>query len=361
MSAHPIHNLCRANGIPGEAGVPELIETHISWVLIGEQLVYKFKKPIRYSFLDFSTVGKRKYYCEREVVLNRRLTTGIYLGVAPVWGTAEGWMLERRAGLGLAEVGWRGAWSAEGDSREGDASGAPVDYAVLMRKMDPMRRMDILARKGRLSMEQIDSLALVLANFHRKTEIFRDQPVEGDVAIMQALFNDLGMEAGFLGEALGNWASELIRTAMVRSDTFLMENAARMADRRNAGLFRDGHGDLHCRNIFLPDRPQVFDCIEFNDKLRRVDVLNDIAFLCMDLDSLGLSRLAERFIDRYMYHFPEAIGIADIPLLIYYKSYRANIRAKINSLRARSAGTAAERQDALDTASGYLRLMAGYV
>jgi aminoglycoside phosphotransferase family enzyme len=125
-------------------------------------------------------------------------------------------------------------------------------------------------------------------------------------------------------------------------------------------MYRDGHGDLHCRNIFLLERPQVFDCIEFNDGLRRVDVLNDVAFLCMDLDSLGCGGLGERFVERYIVQFPGSITTDERRLLDYYKAYRANIRAKINSLRARSAASAVERSAALEAAGGYLRLLDGY-
>jgi aminoglycoside phosphotransferase family enzyme len=106
---------------------------------------------------------------------------------------------------------------------------------------------------------------------------------------MQRLFNDLSGETTFLERLAGRRAGEIIRQATDWSDQFLRMNAGLIASRRSAGLFRDGHGDLHCRNIFLLDKPQIFDCIEFNDELRRIDVLNDIAFLCMDLDSYGPS------------------------------------------------------------------------
>jgi aminoglycoside phosphotransferase family enzyme len=332
---HPIHSLCRPGGIPGEPGIPQLIETHISWVLIGERSVYKFKKPVHYSFLDFSTAEKRRYYCEREIMLNRRLTAGIYLDVVPVRQTSEGWTLA-------------------------DGEGAPVDHAVHMRKMDPLRRMDLLAREGRVIGEEIDTLAVRLARFHRRAEIVPDRSGKADAGAMRELFNDLAREKEFLGLGLGPWAATLIEKAISCSDRFLQQITPLLDRRRKAGLCRDGHGDLHCRNIFLVDPPQVFDCIEFNDGLRRIDVLNDIAFLCMDLDSLGHPELAQRLMIRWTQHFPDALGAADRPLLEYYKAYRANIRAKINSLRARSAVSLDEKRIALEAAAGYLRLMDRY-
>jgi len=312
--------------------------------VVGERSVYKFKKPLRYSFLDFSTLEKRRYYCEREVELNRRLTEGIYLGVVPVWKEGAGWRLGGEEGPG---------------GREGPR-GIVAEYAVWMQKMEASRRMDLLAREDRLRESDIDALAELLGRWHRGAEVIREGDVRGEAAVMRELFNDLGREKEVLGPWLGSWAGEVIDRAMSLSDRFLRANEMLLDARRKAGLYRDGHGDLHCRNIFLLERPQVFDCIEFNDGLRQVDVLNDIAFLCMDLDSFGCGGLAERFIEGYCREFSEAMGPDERPLLDYYKAYRANIRAKINSLRARSAASGEEKRQALEAAAGYLRLMDGY-
>ena len=335
MSQSLIHSLCRPGGIPGETGVPELIETHISWVLVGERSVYKFKKPLRYSFLDFSTVERRRYYCDREVELNRRLTEGIYLAVVPVWGKGGEWSLE-------------------------DPGGDVSEYAVWMRKMEASRRMDLMAEGDRLREADIDALAELLGRFHWGAAVIREGDVRGEAMAMRDLFNDLGREKDVLGPGLGSWAVEVIERAMILSERYLRLNGALLEARRGTGFYRDGHGDLHCRNIFLLERPQVFDCIEFNDGLRQVDVLNDIAFLCMDLDSFGCGGLAERFVEGYCRMFPGAISRDERRLLNYYKAYRANIRAKINSLRARSAASAEEKRVALEAAAGYLRLMDGY-
>jgi len=335
MKRFLIHSLCREGGIPGETGTPELIETHISWVLMGRDVVYKFKKPLTYSFLDFSTMEKRRYYCEREVELNRRLTEDIYLGVVPVREKGAEWVLE-------------------------DGPGEIADYAVWMRKMDASRRMDLLAGEDRLSESDIDRLAELLGRFHRGAKIERTPALRGEAEVMRELFNDLGREREALGSGLGLWAAGVIDRAIDFSDRFLRDRALLLAARRRGGMYRDGHGDLHSRNIFLLERPQVFDCIEFNDGLRRVDVLNDIAFLAMDLDHLRCGALGERFIGRYLGEFPGAMRDEERPLLDYYKCYRANIRAKINSLRARSAASGDERRMALEAAGGYLRRMDGY-
>ena len=134
-----------------------------------------------------------------------------------------------------------------------------------------------------------------------------------------------------------------------------------LAARLKAGFFRDCHGDLHSRNIFLLATPQPFDCIEFNDDFRQIDVLNEIAFLCMDLDSFGRQDLADLFLKYYNDLFPTMKTVEDQLLFIYYKSYRSNIRAKVNSLRARSAKDERERKNALAESRKYLQLMNSYI
>jgi len=335
MTSQDVHSLCRAGGIPGDNNPPELVETHISWVLIGHQFVYKIKKPLHYSFLDFSTPEKRSYYCRQEVDLNRRLTEDIYLGVLPVRQKGDKCLLD-------------------------GTEGSIIDHAVWMRKMDPARRMDLLARKGSVNDNDIVTLASLLARFHQDTTMIPTAPEDGDEPAMQRLFNDLSEQTSFLNSFAGPAAGDTIRQAIDWSDQFLHENAGLIASRRSAGFFRDGHGDLHCRNIFLLDKPQVFDCIEFSDELRQIDVLNDIAFLCMDLDSCGLADLSHRFFRLYTNAFPCAAKPADRLLFHYYKAYRANIRAKINSLRARTAPTDAERAAATSAAIAYLRLLDSY-
>jgi aminoglycoside phosphotransferase family enzyme len=145
------------------------------------------------------------------------------------------------------------------------------------------------------------------------------------------------------------------------SDRFHEANKNLLAERLKAGYIRDCHGDLHSRNIFLLHTPQVFDCIEFNDDYRQIDVLNDIAFLCMDLDAFGRKDFSDFFLDCYDQLFSTIKTAQDRKLLIYYKSYRANIRAKVNSLRARSAKSEDQKKIALSETEKYLLLMQGYL
>src|SRR5690606_904967 len=141
----------------------------------------------------------------------------------------------------------------------------------------------------------------------------------------------------------------------------LKKNTQLMTDRLENGFYRDCHGDLHSRNIFLLPQPVPFDCIEFNDELRQIDVLNEVAFLCMDLDAFGRHDLSETFLSHYNQFFPAMKTPEERALFIYYKMYRANIRAKVNGLRAKSAISEDERTIALATAKKYLIKMHNYM
>jgi aminoglycoside phosphotransferase family enzyme len=175
------------------------------------------------------------------------------------------------------------------------------------------------------------------------------------------MFNDLSSQSVFLVGETGDRSSELISQAIEISNSFIKKHATRLEYRLKEGFFRDCHGDLHSRNIFLLPSPQPFDCIEFNDDLRQIDVLNEVAFLCMDLDVFGRQDLSALFMDEYNKHFPAMKTAGDRSLFIYYKSYRANIRAKVNSLRAGTATDKSEKKKALLTADKYLNMMYGYL
>ncbi len=332
MTKEQINKLISEGEFPEISGQRELIETHISWVVVCDQFVYKIKKPIRYSFLDFSTLILRKHFCEREIELNRRLTDNIYLDVQPI-------------------CEWQGRLII------GSKEGTIIDYAVRMYKLDKEKQMDILLLENKVTDTDIRKLAEKIAFFHKNTDIIYKK----DILDIQEEFNDLGAEKEFLTEQLGMNCSNIITHAIETSDTFIAKNKELLAARLKAGYFRDCHGDLHSRNIFLLPSPQPFDCIEFNDDFRQIDVLNEVAFLCMDLDAFGRQDLAELFVNYYNHFFPAMITDEDKSLFIYYKSYRANIRAKVNSLRARSTMDNGSKIKALSAADKYLHLMDSYI
>lgn len=332
MKKEEIDKLIDAGKFPGDAGRPDLIETHISWVILSKQFVYKIKKPIRYSFLDFSTMEKRKYYCEREIELNKRLTDDIYLDVQPI--------KEKSGSIFI-----------------GNDEGEIIDYTVRMKKVDKNLQMDLLLQKNKVAHADIQNLARKIADFHKKAEVI----YQTDLQDIQNKYNDLGTEMDFLSQHLNSESSRIIKSAISFSDHFIQHNISLLAGRQKAGYFRDCHGDLHCRNIFLLPDPQPFDCIEFNDDYRRIDVLNEVAFLCMDLDAFGRQDLSELFLGYYNNFFPAMNTEEDRKLFIYYKSYRANVRAKVNSLRARNAPNDQGKMLILAEVEKYLRLMDSYI
>ena len=332
MKKEEIDKLILEGEFPENTGRPDLIETHISWVLVCDRYVYKIKKPIQYSFLDFSTVQKRKFFCEREIELNQRLTDNIYIDVLPIKEMAGRFLMDGRAGN-------------------------IIEYAVRMRKMDRTKQMDILLVNNKVSSSDLINLAERIAAFHKNADIVYKK----NFLDVQENFKDLGAEKDFLGEHLDNINCTMISHALSMSGLFIERNKKLLANRLEAGFFRNCHGDLHTRNIFLLPSPQPFDCLEFNDDFRQIDILNEVAFLCMDLDSFGRQDLSEIFITNYNSFFPSMKTCEDRELFIYYKAYRANIRAKVNSLRAREAGNDEDRKLPLAEVSKYLTLMDFYV
>lgn len=332
MTKEQINSLLATGIFPETTRKRELIETHISWVIVCDQFVYKIKRPVHYSFLDFSTLEMRKHFCEREIELNKRLTDNIYLDVQPVRE-------------------WQGCFIM------GGKEGTITDYAVRMHKLDGEKQMDILLSQNKVTAPDIKNLAEKIAFFHKNTDIIYKK----DFLDIQEKFNDLETEKEFLAQQLGNDSSKIISRAIETSDIFMEKNKELLATRFSAGFFRDCHGDLHSRNIFLLPAPQPFDCLEFNDDFRQIDVLNEVAFLCMDLDASGRKDLSALFIDYYNQFFPAMITEEDRNLFIYYKSYRANVRAKVNSLRARSTENSTEKTKALSAVDKYLRLMDNYL
>lgn len=284
----------------------ELIETHISWVILSDGFAYKLKKPLDLGFLDFSTLEKRRHACEEEIRLNRRLAPQIYLQAVPVTGTAE-----------APRIG---------------GEGPVLEWAVKMRAFPQDATLD---RAPRLLPEQIDAIAERVARFHAGIEPAPEsaefgqpdqvrQPVMQNFLQIRALDPPRAVLA--LLEKLEDWAI---------AEGKRLEG--HFAVRRARGFIRECHGDLHLGNIAWVDGgPLIFDGIEFNPALRFIDVTNEIAFLAMDLLHRGEHRLAWRFLNRYLEHSGDYAGLA---ALRYYIVYRAMVRAKVSAIRASQDGT----------------------
>lgn len=324
-------DLLISSGFSDRGKTIELEETHISWVLLTPLFAFKIKKPVKYPFLDFTTLEKRRYYCEKEVILNNRLTEGIYLGVLPIWRYHDRFTI--------------------GD----EGPGTLIDYTVHMKRLDAGRRMDKLLVTGRVKEKDAEAVVEKLIPFHK--DAMRNYTADPNE--VGAKFNELIKEETFLKKE--GLSSGMIREALTVSDKFMAEQQPLMKKRLKDGYIRDVHGDLHSRNIFLNDEPVVFDCIEFNDDLRQIDLLNELAFFCMDLEAFNQHHLSSHFFRHYNMLYPVCDGPEEERLFVYYKAYRANVRAKVNSLRAKSADTREGREAALKEAEKYLKLMRGYM
>ncbi|MBC7173304.1 MAG: hypothetical protein H5U40_12775, partial [Polyangiaceae bacterium] len=291
----------------------ERIETHISWVLLDGADVYKLKKPVDFGFLDFRTLEQRRAACEAEVRLNARLAPDVYLGVLPVTRGAGG--KARLAG-----------------------DGEIIDYAVHMRRLPDSDRADVRLSEGRLQASDIDRIAERIATFHAAAETNAVIARFGEPrAIERNIDENFVQTRSALPRAIGvEEAAELER----RHREFVSHRAP-FLERIARGRVRDGHGDLRLEHVYVSDDGsiRVIDCIEFNDRFRYEDVCADVAFLAMDLARSGAPLLAERFLSQYA----RASQDYDFyPLIDFYESYRAFVRGKVASIRAKDPTASAQ-------------------
>ncbi len=310
---------------------PSLIETHISWVIITHKYAYKIKKPVRFSFLDFSTLDKRKYYCEKELMLNQRLSKDIYLNVLPI------------------QVN-------QGHISIGAGNGKTEDYAVQMKRLQANKLMQILLEKNQVVERDIKKIALKIAGFHQEATSIK---TDFDQAIVINKFNDIKQVKPFMQERFGE--AEFIDKVILYAEKFVHKHNHLFHKRCVEGMIRDCHGDLHSGNIFLYANPIIFDCIEFSDSYRQIDVLNEIAFFCMDLEAHKKNELSRLFLEIYLHVFPCIRSEEEQRLFIYYKLYRANVRAKVNALKALQKKEKSEFLLLEKEVGRYIKLMKEYL
>ena len=269
----------------------ELIQTAISWVFLAGQYVYKVKKPVDFGFLDFTTLENRKHFCYREVELNKRLCPDLYLGVVNI--------------------------TQSGDRIAIDKPGAIIDYAVKMKRLPKDAQMSELLKRGEVSKETVEKIASTLSEFHSNAEVIEDS---GYDTVKFNWDENFEQTERFVGEIIEQPKYEFMCSQVKR---FLDKNKSFIENR----IVKDGHGDLHSRNIFVTDKIHIFDCIEFNKRFRYGDVASEVAFLAMDLDFYGREDLSKRFVNQYI----KLSNDGELPrLLSFYKCYRAYVRAKIN-------------------------------
>lgn len=323
--------LLSADAYPDDIGGDvRLIQTHVSYVLLAGEDVYKIKKPVNFGFIDYSTLEKRRRACEDEVRLNRRGCPEIYRGVVPV--TASD-----------------GRFSIGGGTRA-------VDYAVHMKRLPPGRMMDELLAADAVTLPMLGRLAGRLATYHnsasRSEQITR---IGGAAGFARNWRENLGAIASFTGRTVG---TRQVQQLKAYSESFLRDEAPLLERRDREGWIRDCHGDLRsdavCFDDSLAGGIGLVDCIEFNDALRYTDTGLDIAFLTMDIAFRGRRDLADVLTGLYC----AAIGDRELPLLLHaYRCYRAGVRGLVESLTLDDpAVSKGQKVGARSRARGYFRL-----
>ncbi len=308
------------------AGRIERMDTHSAHVFLAGDHAYKIKRAVRYSFLDFSTLEKRHAACLNELRVNRRTAPDLYLEVLPITAGPQG-------GLRLG------------------GEGAPVEWVLKMRRFEQSALLDHMAEEGSLDLALMGPLADAIRAFHVHAPRFL-QP-EGGVAGLASVI--AGNDETLFGEP-DIYEPEAARAFSAACRERLEALAPLLRKRAQAGFVRHCHGDLHLRNIVLQEgRPVLFDAIEFDDQLATVDVLYDLAFLLMDLWFRGLTRHANRVLNRYLSWggTSNLRGLAALPLFL---ALRAMIRSKADALRAAACDEDAERRGAVGEARAYFDL-----
>lgn len=311
---------------PHEAKRVQMIETHISWVLLAGQYAYKIKKAVDFGFLDFSTLGKRQFFCEEEIRLNSRLAPLIYLDVVPIGGSAE------RPKLNVEPA---------------------IEYAVKMRRFSIANEMDRMIMRGKVLPDHIDRLATLLGQFHQNQhEAKSDKPYGSVPTVREAALGNFDEFPAVIKETIG---SERIDALRDQTRKELTTCTSQIAERQRQRCVRECHGDLHLGNIFIRQGEAIpFDGIEFNPAFRWIDVISDVAFTFMDLMHYGRSDFAWRLINGWLEVTGDYEGLS---LLRFYASYRAAVRAKVCAIRvSQSILARSEEKRSLAKAGAYLDL-----
>ena len=329
-----VHALSRKEFYPHQPEEVEVIQSHISYVFLAGPIVYKIKKPVRFSFLDYSTLDKRRHFCKEEVRLNRRLAPDVYLDVVPILENEGSFVL----GDGATEH-----------------SGKKVEFAVKMRRLPEAQMLASLIRNGQVGTEAMDRLAAKLVAFHAGAGTENANVYGAPEVIWQRWSESLRETEPFVGHTIG---ARQYRAIKDFSTGFYREHESLLAARPRAGRVREGHGDLRAEHVCLTDGIVIFDCIEFSAGLRTCDVSSELAFLAMDLDFLGEPALSAEFVAAYERRSEDReLSI----LLPFYKCYRAYVRGKVESLKSREAEVPlAEREMAEAQARCYFALACRY-
>jgi aminoglycoside phosphotransferase family enzyme/predicted kinase len=327
---HPklIEAMGQTDFYPHRTGNIELLQTHISYIFIAGDFVYKVKKPLNLGFLDFSGLDQREYYCREELRLNRRLAHDVYLEVVEIFEDVKG-----NAVLGTGE--------------------RIIEYAVKMKKLPRGRMLKILLSEGKVEHDVMDAIARKLVDFHRRAETGGEIDENGDPDTIRNNHDENFSETeSFINVIIPEHQYRFIKSYVydfIKRNELLFRK--RITDRR----IRDCHGDLHLEHICIMDSDIViFDCIEFNKRFRYDDIAAEVAFLAMDLDDNGYEDYGDTFVNAYIRY----AGDPEIRLLLnFYKCYYAFVRGKVVGLKTfEEEIDQKEREESARIASAYFDL-----
>jgi aminoglycoside phosphotransferase family enzyme/predicted kinase len=321
-----VESLRRASAFPHPVTSVEIHETHISWVVLAGPFAYKIKKPVDLGFVDFTSLDRRRFFCEEELRLNRRLASDLYLDVLPICGPPES-----------PRIG---------------GTDTPLEWCVRMRQFDQDQLLDREIERGGITARHIEGLARQVAEFHARIPVAAAespfgtpesvaQPILANFSHLERLERPADRE---LVERLRAWSqAELARLHDV------------LVARKEGGFVRECHGDMHLGNMFLErDAITIFDCIEFNESLRWIDVMSEVAFCAMDLADHKRPDFGSRFLNAVLEWSADYAGLAVWPL---YFTYRAMVRAKVARIRRDQPGLADDARERSSCGlSNYLRL-----
>ena len=306
------------------------VETHISIVFLTGNYAYKIKKPVNFGFLDFTSLERRKFFCEQEVTLNRRLARNLYLGVFPI--TEE-----------------KGRISVDGKGRI-------IEYAVKMEQIPDELLMNNLVQQNRVTPKMVEAIAEKLVDFYSsaKTSGYIESFARPE-RLKQDTDENFVQTEKFMDATIPKNVYEHVKE---RTDKFFKERGGLFSRRIASHRIRDCHGDLRLEHIFWGKEVFIIDCIEFNERFRYTDVAGDIAFLAMDIDYHGKPELNEPLIRTYI----EKSGDEDLlEILDFYKCYRAYVRGKVDSLQLDDPNIPEEKKrEALHRARKYFGLAYQY-
>jgi len=310
----------------------KLVQTHISWVFIGDEFVYKVKKPVDFGFLNFTTLEKRRFYVNEEKRLNTRFSPDVYISVVPIS-------------------------SIDGAFRLGDESNI-VEYALKMRRISEEHMLYRLLEKNLISDTDMRHIGSHVARVYAGIPSDEKSRAFGSLdTISTNVFENFDQTRKYIGGPVSKDTFDIIESW---SRAFIKDNADLFAQRLDSGCIKDCHGDLHLQHICLDQgRIFIFDCIEFNERFRFGDVASDVAFLAMDCDYNGYPDLAKVFVDSYH----QTSGDTTLPdVLAFYKVYRAYVRAKVTSFMLDDTGLDEQvKDDAYARAKRYYDLAEEYI